>query len=564
MIVNPGTPAPDQPSPPKGLRRASAPALTAALLAALSGCQTVTGALHSRSAPEDTAAAEAFATGHEVPDAALPALTVVSGPGLVITPPLADQDLLERIRHQLSLPVSDDPAVARELKWFAEHPDYLARVFKRSERYLYHIVETLEQRNMPLDLALLPIVESAFDPFAYSHGRASGLWQIIPGTGRRLGLKQNWWYDGRRDIVESTRAALDYLESMHQSFDQDWLLAVAGYNSGEGNVARALRRGASSAQDQDFWHIRAYLPVETRTYVPRLLALASLLADPAAHGVDLPALPNQPYFAAVDTGGQIDLALAAELASIDTDELYQLNPGFNRWATDPDGPHRLLVPAPVSTDFAEALAALGDRERVQWSRHRIKQGETLEVLARHYQTTPAVLQEVNKIDGHLIRAGDYLMIPHAVKSMASYTQTADARAERKRNTPRSGTQVAHVVQPGESLWTISRRYGVGVRELSAWNSMAPGDVLSVGRELVIWTRSTDAAPVASATAVDTGAERIRRVTYQVRKGDSLSSIASRFRVRVAELLQWNKISAERYLQPGQRLVMYVDVTAQST
>ena len=170
------------------------------------------------------------------------------------------------------------------------------------------------------------------------------LWQIIPGTGKRLGLAQNWWFDGRRDVLESTRAALDYLEQLHEQFDGDWLLAVAGYNSGEGNVARALKKAAAAGKPQDFWGIKSYLPAETRTYVPRLLAIAELVGDPAAFGVTLPELRNEAQFAVVETGGQIDMALAAELAGIDTDALYALNPGVNRWATDPEGPHRLLLP----------------------------------------------------------------------------------------------------------------------------------------------------------------------------------------------------------------------------
>ena len=186
----------------------------------------------------------------------------------------------------------------REVAWYTRHQPYIERVFQRSERYLFHIVEALQARNMPTDLALLPVVESAFDPFAYSHGRAAGLWQIIPGTAKRLGLRQNWWYDGRRDVLESTRAALDYLQHLHARFDGDWLLAIAGYNSGEGNVARAIRRAEADGRAIDFWGIQRYLPAETRTYVPRLLAIRELVADPAQHGITLPVLTNEPYFVA--------------------------------------------------------------------------------------------------------------------------------------------------------------------------------------------------------------------------------------------------------------------------
>ena len=191
-----------------------------------------------------------------------------------------------------------------------------------------------------------------------------GLWQIIPGTGKRLGLAQNWWFDGRRDVLESTRAALDYLEHLHERFDGDWLLAVAGYNSGEGNVARALKKAAAAGQPQDFWGIKSYLPAETRTYVPRLLAIAELVGNPAAVGVTLPELRNEAQFAVVETGGQIDMALAAQLAGIDTDALYALNPGVNRWATDPEGPHRLLLPL-EQADAVHDLARSTRRARAR-------------------------------------------------------------------------------------------------------------------------------------------------------------------------------------------------------
>ncbi len=334
--------------------------------------------------------------------AAVPVVTVAPSPlepivlpALEYREPVVEPDLLVRLRSRFALEITPDPVVQRERDWYARNQTYLDRVFKRGELYLFHIAGELEARGMPAELALLPIVESAFDPFAYSHGRAAGLWQIIPGTGKRLGLAQNWWFDGRRDVLESTRAALDYLQQLHERFDGDWLLAVAGYNSGEGNVARALKKAAAAGHGQDFWGIKSYLPAETRTYVPRLLAIAELVGDPAAVGVTLPELRNEAQFAVVETGGQIDMALAAQLAGIDTDALYALNPGINRWATDPEGPHRLLLPLAQADLFTTSLAALGERELVQWTRHRVRAGETVGGIAERYQTTVAVLREIN-------------------------------------------------------------------------------------------------------------------------------------------------------------------------
>jgi membrane-bound lytic murein transglycosylase D len=488
-------------------------------------------------------------------------------------PPPKPDDLLERLRKSFSLPVSHTADFDNELQWFAAHPEYLQRVFDRASPYLYYIANELYARGMPAELALLPIVESAYDPYAYSRGRAAGLWQIIPGTARRLGVKQDWWFDGRRDLVDSTRAALDYLQLLHERFDGDWLLAIAGYNSGGGTVSRAIERARAAGRDSDFWSIRRSLPEETRTYVPRLLALCRLVAHPEKFGVELPQLPDTPQLAIVDTGGQIDMARAADLAGLDIDDMYKLNPGVNRWATDPNGPNRLIVPIAEADAFRAALASLPDDERVKWTRYKIEPGDTLIELARKFTTTPDVLRQANRLHGNAIRAGSYLMIPHAAVSLASYSQTVPARLARQQNRDRDGERHVHVVQSGETLWSISQQYGVRVASLAKWNGMAPGDTLSVGRKLVVWTshRDDDAdAPAPELTAVsalvDGGADdRIRRVNYVVRPGDSLSRIARRFRVSIDDLRKWNDdLAADHYLHPGDRLVMFVNVTEQST
>jgi membrane-bound lytic murein transglycosylase D len=331
-----------------------------------------------------------------------------------------------------------------------------------------------------------------------------------------------------------------------------------------------VKRAAAANRGSDFFSIRNYLPRETRTYVPRLLAVRALVAEPEKYDLTLPTLANEPHFEVIETGGQIDMALAAELAGLETDRLYQLNAGVNRWATDPDGPHRLVVPIAHAHPLAAAIAELGERERVRWTRYRIARGDTLGQLAQKFATTPAVLREINQIRGNTIRAGDYLMIPHAHEPAATYAQSVDARVERRQSRTQEGVRRVHVVRRGESLWSIARRYDVAIRSLASWNSMAPGDTLSVGRELVVWTDDTAVATVAAQTGGTSGIaalaqDPVRRVNYIVRKGDSLSSIARRFRVTVGNLMQWNNgVSAQRYLQPGERLVMFVNVTEQST
>lgn len=470
--------------------------------------------------------------------------------------PEQSKDLLSYLRRNFDLPLEMNSRTEAELKWFVRHPEYLERVFGRAQRFLPYIVKEIESRGLPLELALLPVVESAYDPFAYSHGRAAGLWQIIPGTARRFGIRQNWWYDGRRDVVDSTRGALEYLAYLHEMMDGDWFLAIASYNSGEGNVLKAVKRNRAKSQPTDFWNLS--LSRETSAYVPRLMALVAIVSDPDAFGLTLPQIDPEPQFVVTDVGGQLDLALAAELAGIELDTVYAYNSGYNRWATDPDGPHRLQLPMDVYESFSLALAAVPSDERVRWKRHKIGNGETISEIAEIYNTTLESIRSANGIRGNTIRAGTYLMIPVASKELSAYTQTADARRETKQNRERSGNRVDHVVASGDSFWSIGRQYDVGMRDLAAWNGMAPRDTLSIGQKLVVWTES----PVPRSAAGGQGTTR--KLNYTVRSGDSLYLIANRFRISIGDLVRWNNIDQNKILRPGQKLTMYVDVTAQSS
>ncbi len=486
--------------------------------------------------------------------AAVPAELPVESP--VVSPPESAGDLLAYLRDGFSLsPVMND-RVQAQVNWFLRNPEYLERVLLRSQRYLPYIAAEIEQRGLPLELALLPVVESAYDPFAYSHGRAAGLWQIIPGTARRFGIRQNWWYDGRRDVIDSTRAALDYLAYLHELMQGDWLLAVASYNSGEGNVQKAVRQNQGKGRPSDFWNLK--LSKETSSYVPKLMALVEIVRDPSAFGLTLPEIANKPQFAATDVGGQLDLALAAEIAGVDMETLYSFNSGFNRWATDPDGPHRLILPVEHVEDFQAALQSVPPAERVRWQRHKIRPGETISEIADHYNTPLASIKSVNGLRGNTIRAGDYLMIPVAAKPLSDYSLSADQRRNETQNRSRQGNRVDHIVASGDSFWSISQRYGVGMQELAAWNGMAPRDTLSIGQKLVIWTNRV------SATTAKTSAATTRKLNYTVRNGDSLYLIANRFRISVTDLERWNNIDKNNILRPGQKLTMYVDVTRQSS
>lgn len=498
---------------------------------------------------------------HSTLEADPPALRLNQAPELPHEDAQPDQnrDLWDRIREGYAFETQIHPRIDAELNWYASHPEYLGRTLERARPYLHLIVDEVEKRNIPLEIALLPIVESAYQPFAYSRSHAAGLWQFIPETGKRYGLRQDWWYDGRRDVIASTRAALDYLEYLNAFFEGDWMLALAAYNSGEGNVRRAVTRALEAGKPTDFWSLP--LPRETRAYVPKLLALREIFQQPEEYGVILPALPDEPVIARVDTGGQIDLARAAELAGIGIDDLYRLNPAFNRWATAPDGPHELLLPLDAVDRFNLALAVLGDENRVTWTRHLIRDGETLDGIARRHHTTVAILREVNGINGHVIRAGRSLVVP-GTRQGSDFLAHIDLR----RNVARApssggGKPQQHIVRSGDTLWNIARKYRVSVKQLTEWNSIDAEASLRPGQRLVLAQSGGTVQAGSGRTGSGKGAaSATQRISYVVRKGDSLSRISEQFNVKLTELMRWNSLSRDDYLQPGQRLIVYVDAT----
>jgi membrane-bound lytic murein transglycosylase D len=477
--------------------------------------------------------------------------------------PVHEPDLWQRVREGFSLNHElDRRRVQQEISWYQKHPEYIDRVAARASKHLYHIVEELEKNNIPLEIALLPIVESAYDPFAYSHGRASGLWQFIPSTARLYGLKIDWWYDGRRDVKDSTQAAIDYLKKLHTLFNDDWYLALAAYNSGQGNIGHSIRKNQRAGKPVDFWSLD--VPRETRSYVPRLLAISEVIANPEKYNIKLKEIPNVTYWVEVDISSQLDLAKAAELANLSNKELYQLNPGFNQWSTHPDGPHRLLLPLDTAPVFTSGLAALPKTQRLAWTRHKIKNGESLGTIASRYHTTVGTIKTANDLSSNMIRAGDYLSIPMASKSV-KYEMTSTARLKNNQNylEKKYGTEPVHyTVKAGDSFWKISRKFGVGTRQVAKWNGMGTTQLLRPGMELLIFNTSVDKLaqnelPVQKLMRQDV----VRKVNYRVRKGESLSLIANKFNLSVNNIEQWNEeLDSSKYIQPGDKITLYVDVT----
>lgn len=405
-------------------------------------------------------------------------------------------DLWDRVRIGLAMQTPDSPLVERHIKWFQKHPKYLELLVKRARLYLYHIVVEVEKREMPLEIALLPAIESAYKPHALSHARAAGLWQFIPSTGRHFGLARNWWYDGRRDVVAATKAALDYLEQLHERFDGDWHLALASYNAGERRVERAVAKSKRKGDTGRYEELHS-LKAETKNYVPKLIAFAHIVANPQKYGLKLDPIPNKPYFAHVEIGSQIDLGVVARLANISIGDLYDINPGFKRWATSPDGPHRILIPAERRERLLAALRELPEGKRVRWLHHRVRQGETLSHIGERYRVSVAAIRHGNRMRNNRIRIGQDLIIPVSLRGLnasqhANITRPS-LRPIRGAAVPKNAVRVTHRVMKGDTLWTISRRYNIYIYQITGWNGISRRRPLRPGQRLKIYLPPARAA-----------------------------------------------------------------------
>lgn len=405
---------------------------------------------------------------------------------------LRADDVWQRIRDGFAMADLDGPLVREKIAWYVARPDYLKRVFDRSRIYMYHIVEEIERRGLPTELALLPMVESSFNPMAYSRAHASGLWQFIPGTGKRYDLKQNWWYDARRDIVDSTAAALEYLKDVYDMHG-DWHLALASYNWGENAVARALEKNRAAGLPLDYSSIN--MPQETRHYVPKLQALKAIIADPKVFGIDLDPIPNQPYFATVTKTRDIDVRLAARLAEMPVEEFVALNPGFNRPLIPVNVNPRIVLPADRVEVFHANLLKHDDKGLVSWQTYAPKKGESLEAIARRFSVGLAQLKEVNGITPRNRAIPALLVVP--MNGAATAGKRLPIMFAPPIAAPQPRTSV-HRVKAGETLASIAARYRVSVEDLRRWN---PIGRLQVGQALKIQTRAAPSGkPVRKATA----------------------------------------------------------------
>lgn len=446
------------------------------------------------------------------------------------------RNIWDVLREQFSLNHEvTQPEVQNQLHWLVNHPSYLQKL-AQSEPYMYHILTEIKKYNLPGEIALIPMIESSYDPFAYSGAGAAGLWQLMPGTGTDLGLKQDWWYDGRRSIGPATDAALNYLQYLYKFFDGDWILAFAAYDSGEGTMARIIKNSQQTSKKIHFWSLP--VPSETKAYIPRLLALAEIIQNPTRYKVQLPDIKHAPYFEEVNIGSQIDLNHAAKLAGISYHDLIKLNPGYNRWATAPYRPYKLLIPANRVENFNRNLANFPEDQRVSWTRHQVSAGDNLMLIAQRYHTTINLIKELNQLKSDSVHKGQYVLIPNTKNAPIAAIKAPSL-------TPNSPTQfkaiqqykTIHIVQQNETFITLEKKYAISAQQIKSWNQLKKNQSLHVGQQLIIWQISKPSG------------------IYIVKQGDTLSQIAKHHQTHVSILVQLNPALKNQIIRPGQRITL---------
>ena len=444
-----------------------------------------------------------------------------------ILPVSSQEDLWDVIRENSNFQYSAERLeIQKALKIYQNNQYLVDRLSKNGQRYLYHMVDETLKRDMPVELALLPFIESQFDPYAQSPAGASGIWQFILSTAREQGLKRNWWYDGRRDIIASTNSALNYLDSMYQKTN-DWLLTIASFNVGPARIQREVRKNKNQGKQTDFWSLK--LPKETSKYLPRLLALLEVIKNPENYNVNFPFLPNRPYFRIIDIPSQVDLMQVANISGLSIEAVYELNPGFNQWATDPNGPVYLLLPIGIADRFEIRLNSMSEEELVKWDKYIVNKGDTLISISKKYMISQALLKEINNLDDDLIFENEELTVPRGPEWLKDYLNKPDI----------------YFVSKGDTLWSIAKKYGVQVSDLIVWNDLSTERYLQINQQINIYPKYFVPKKKKKVNLND--------LTYPVKRGDTISKIAKKFGVTGDLIVQWNELRNPEVIYPGQVL-----------
>jgi membrane-bound lytic murein transglycosylase D len=461
-------------------------------------------------------------------------------------------DLWQRIKDGYAMPEVQSEYTSNHESWYAARPDYVKRMVARSQKYLYHVVEEVEKRGMPTEIALLPMVESAFNPQANSRSRASGIWQFIPSTGKDFGLKQTWWVDNRRDVTAATNAALTYLQKLHVMFGT-WDLALAAYNAGEGTVKRAIERNLRQGLPTDYESLS--LPEETKNYVPKLQAVKNIVTHPEQYGLSIQSIPNRPYFTKVRAPQQIDAHLAAQLAEISPEEFASLNPEYNRPVlTESGSVHEILLPVGAAETFKTNLASY-DKPLVSWQTYHAKRGERMESIARKFGIGLAQLRDVNDLPTrNKFVTTTSLLVPsnkNNLNQIAIATDEHSAVSPSASSEPSTKPDSKYIVKNNENLAAVAKRYDLTTKQLIALNHLKSSR-LKAGQVLLV-TSSTKNS-VADTKPGNRIASKKSTMHYVVKRGDTLDSIARKFDVARDDLQRWNKINGSR-ITPGNKLTV---------
>ena len=466
-----------------------------------------------------------------------------------------EDNLWQVIANRQDIKSVSNSRVQNRIDWISNHPEYLSSISERAEPFLYLVVSELEKQDIPIEIALLPIVESDYYPFSYSHGTAAGLWQFIPSTGRLYGLEEDWWHADRRDVLASTQAAASYLKDLNRMFNGDWLLSIAAYNAGPGRVQKAIDANIKLGKKTDFWSLD--LPKETEKYVPKLLALSQVIKNPSLYNQKLLKIDNKAFLKAIELDSQFDLALISQWTGLSIEQIYNYNPGLKRWATPESLPYTMLLPEEVIYSFNDNLSKQGQRPKISWTRYKIKSGDSLSLIAQSYNTTIAQIRSVNELDNDTIRIDKYLIVPLAQKAEGYYSLSENQREKSRLNIQKKSEKIIYKVVAGDSLWKISTKFDTTINNLVRWNQIIPTDSLSIGKELVILRDNKNTTELAKIT--NTGIDIDRNIFYTVKEGDNLSKIAQKYNVKVLDIRAWNDLSEGYILQPGDKLTITINV-----
>ncbi len=410
-------------------------------------------------------------------------------------------DLWIRIRRGFAMPDLQVDLVQDREQWYANRPDYIERMTARSSKYLFHIVEEIERRGMPTELALLPFIESAFNPQAVSSARASGMWQFMPRTGKDFDLKQNAFRDDRRDVLASTRAALDYLQRLYGMFG-DWHLALAAYNWGEGNVGKAVNRNQRAGQPVAYTDLR--MPAETRLYVPKLQAMKNLVANPQDKGIQLPSIPNHPYFQSVPLPRDMDVALVARLAEVPIEDFKALNPSAHRPVLLAGGTSQILLPWDNAEIFERNIAAY-DGRLASWTVWVAPKNMKVPEAAKKVGMSEEDMRSVNKIPPRmLIKAGSALLVPRPSKQEKDVTSKVADNGQLNLAPEVTLRKQTIKARKKDSLASVAKRYRVAIADVAKWNNLSVDSALKSGQKLVLMLPAKSGGKAKKANQRNTG------------------------------------------------------------